>query len=37
MLHAPLSGANMVTGRIEYVEVRTTIVKSPRCHTVNMY
>lgn len=37
MLHAPLPGANMVTGRIEYVEVRTIIVKSPRCHTVNVY
>ena len=26
MLHAPLAGANMVTGRIEYVEVRGTII-----------
>lgn len=37
MLHAPLPGADMVTGRIEYVEVRTIIVKSSKCHTVNMY
>ena len=26
MLHAPLAGANMVTGRIENVEVRGTII-----------
>lgn len=37
MLHAPSPGANMVTGRIEYVEVRAIMVTSPRCHTVNMY
>jgi hypothetical protein len=36
MLHAPLPGADMVTGRIEYVEVRKIIVKTPRCHTVTM-
>lgn len=28
MFHAPIPGANMVTGRIEYVEVRGIIVKS---------
>lgn len=27
MFHAPVPGANMVTGRIEYVEVRSTIIK----------
>lgn len=27
MFHAPVPGANMVTGRIEYVEVRSTIFK----------
>ena len=26
MLHAPIAGANKVTGRIEYVEVRDTII-----------
>lgn len=36
MLHAPLPGADMVTGRIEYVEVRKIIVKTPRCHTVTI-
>lgn len=29
MFHAPVPSANMVTGRIEYVEVRGTIIKSP--------
>lgn len=27
MFHAPIPGANMVTGRIEYVEVRGIIIK----------
>lgn len=28
MFHAPMPGANMVTGRIEYVEVRSITVTS---------
>lgn len=41
MFHAPVPGANMVTGRIEYVEVRDIVIKS-QClpeviHTTNVY
>lgn len=32
MFHAPIPGADMVTGRIEYVEVRDIISKS-QCFT----
>ena len=39
MLHAPIPGANMVTGRIEYVEVRGTIISglSKVVYTMSLY
>ena len=39
MLHAPIAGANKVTGRIEYVEVRDTIISglSKVVYTMSMY
>lgn len=38
MFHAPIPGANMVTGRIEYVEVRGIIISalSKVFHTINV-